>query len=222
MGRYIALPRRYIWLQKKCCFSRGSTRQSHDIVKQLVVLFDASPEHRRLPLELLNVLLTNAFDSVVDWFRKSIFSFSLKTYNFRWVSVTWWEVDCFFFFFFFFCLFCFVLFFCMPCTWVWWWETNTAGCKSTYHRWQVPPGGAPVVSDGENAAGCKLLTTDKIRFTSDNLPLINNGGNGIYYRWQLYNRCVWTAVGGKALLCFFALISFCTVSPWYLQTHQGS
>ena len=84
---------------------------------------------------------------------------------------------------------------------------HTAGCKSTYHRWQVPPGGAPVVSGGENAAGCNLPPTKL------DLPLINNGGNGIYYRWQLYNRCVWTAVGGKALLCFVAVISFCTVLP---------
>ena len=36
---------------------------------------------------------------------------------------------------------------------------HTAGCKSTYHRWQVPPGGAPVVSGGENAAGCNLPPT---------------------------------------------------------------
>ena len=58
-------------------------------------------------------------------------------------------------------------------------------------------------------------TTDKIRFTSDNLPLINNGGNGIYYRWQLYNRCVWTAVGGKALFmfccCHFILYCIATI-----------
>ena len=31
--------------------------------------------------------------------------------------------------------------------------------KSTYHRWQVPPCGAPVVSGGENAAGCNLPPT---------------------------------------------------------------
>ena len=38
-------------------------------------------------------------------------------------------------------------------------RVHTAGCKSTYHRWQVPPGGAPVVSGGENAAGCNLPPT---------------------------------------------------------------
>ena len=38
-------------------------------------------------------------------------------------------------------------------------RVHTAGCKSTYHRWQVPPGGEPVVSGGENAAGCNLPPT---------------------------------------------------------------
>ena len=38
-------------------------------------------------------------------------------------------------------------------------RVHTAGCKSTYHRWQVPPGGAPVVSGGENAASCNLPPT---------------------------------------------------------------
>ena len=38
-------------------------------------------------------------------------------------------------------------------------RVHTAGCKSTYHRWQVLSGGAPVVSGGENAAGCKLPPT---------------------------------------------------------------
>ena len=29
-------------------------------------------------------------------------------------------------------------------------RVHTAGCKFTYHRWQVLQGGAPVVSGGEN------------------------------------------------------------------------
>ena len=128
----------------------------------------------------------------------------------------------------------------------------TIDCKSTCHRWQVPPGGAAVVSGGENTARCNLPPT------KSDLPLTNNGCNGGYYQWQLYNRHVWTAVGVKALLCFccchFILYCIAMITQklpllhrpdfllglsecphflrtcstvllwrvWYLQTHQGS
>ena len=38
-------------------------------------------------------------------------------------------------------------------------HVHTAGCKSTYHWWQVQLGGAPVVGAGENTAGSNLPPT---------------------------------------------------------------
>ena len=62
-------------------------------------------------------------------------------------------------------------------------RVHTAGCKSTCHQWQVPPGGAPVVSGGENAAGCNLP------LTKSDLPLT-------FYLWQT-TEVTWATTGGN-------------------------
>ena len=39
VGRYVALPRRYAWVQETCCYASGTTRQPYDTVKVLFGVF---------------------------------------------------------------------------------------------------------------------------------------------------------------------------------------